>query len=79
MLRGCSVTGLQEPRSRAWPRPMGGPSQPHSPGLRERIWWGSASNATATWAARLGVNLQSSTLKADETGEPFHVQQARQR
>jgi alkanesulfonate monooxygenase SsuD/methylene tetrahydromethanopterin reductase-like flavin-dependent oxidoreductase (luciferase family) len=52
--------------------------EPHSPGLRDRIWWGSASNATATWAARLGVNLQSSTLKADETGEPFHVQQARQ-
>jgi alkanesulfonate monooxygenase SsuD/methylene tetrahydromethanopterin reductase-like flavin-dependent oxidoreductase (luciferase family) len=52
--------------------------EPHSPGLRDRIWWGSASNATATWAAQLGVNLQSSTLKADETGEPFHVQQARQ-
>jgi alkanesulfonate monooxygenase SsuD/methylene tetrahydromethanopterin reductase-like flavin-dependent oxidoreductase (luciferase family) len=24
------------------------------------------------------MNLQSSTLKADESGEPFHVQQARQ-
>ena len=52
--------------------------EPHSPGLRERIWWGSGSNATAVWAAKLGVNLQSSTLKDDETGEPFHVQQARQ-
>lgn len=52
--------------------------EPHSEGLRERIWWGSASNATAVWAARKGMNLQSSTLKADETGEPFHVQQARQ-
>jgi alkanesulfonate monooxygenase SsuD/methylene tetrahydromethanopterin reductase-like flavin-dependent oxidoreductase (luciferase family) len=52
--------------------------EPHSPGLRNRIWWGSASNATAAWAAQLGMNLQSSTLKADETGEPFHVQQARQ-
>jgi alkanesulfonate monooxygenase SsuD/methylene tetrahydromethanopterin reductase-like flavin-dependent oxidoreductase (luciferase family) len=52
--------------------------EPHSPGLRDRIWWGSASNAPATWAAQLGMNLQSSTLKADETGEPFHVQQARQ-
>ena len=52
--------------------------EPHSPGLRERIWWGSASNATSTWAAKLGMNLQSSTLKADETGEAFHVQQARQ-
>jgi alkanesulfonate monooxygenase SsuD/methylene tetrahydromethanopterin reductase-like flavin-dependent oxidoreductase (luciferase family) len=52
--------------------------EPHAPGLRERIWWGSASNATAVWTAEKGMNLQSSTLKADETGEPFHVQQARQ-
>ena len=52
--------------------------EPFSEGLRERIWWGSASNATAVWAAQQGMNLQSSTLKTDETGEPFHVQQARQ-
>jgi alkanesulfonate monooxygenase SsuD/methylene tetrahydromethanopterin reductase-like flavin-dependent oxidoreductase (luciferase family) len=52
--------------------------EPHSEGLRERIWWGAGSNATAAWAARLGLNLQSSTLKDDETGEPFHVQQAAQ-
>jgi alkanesulfonate monooxygenase SsuD/methylene tetrahydromethanopterin reductase-like flavin-dependent oxidoreductase (luciferase family) len=52
--------------------------EPHSEGLRERIWWGAASNATAVWAAKLGMNLQSSTLKFDETGEPFHVQQAAQ-
>jgi alkanesulfonate monooxygenase SsuD/methylene tetrahydromethanopterin reductase-like flavin-dependent oxidoreductase (luciferase family) len=52
--------------------------EPHSPGLRDRIWWGSASNATAMWAAQRGMNLQSSTLKEDESGQPFHVQQARQ-
>ncbi|MBK5925634.1 LLM class flavin-dependent oxidoreductase [Rhodovulum sulfidophilum] len=52
--------------------------EPHSEGLRDRIWWGSGSNATAIWAAGMGMNLQSSTLKDDETGEPFHVQQARQ-
>lgn len=52
--------------------------EPHSEGLRERIWWGAATNATAEWAARLGMNLQSSTLKFDESGEPFHVQQAAQ-
>jgi alkanesulfonate monooxygenase SsuD/methylene tetrahydromethanopterin reductase-like flavin-dependent oxidoreductase (luciferase family) len=52
--------------------------EPYSAGLRDRIWWGSASDATAVWAARMGMNLQSSTLKADETGEPFHVQQAKQ-
>ena len=52
--------------------------EPYSPGLRERIWWGAGSNATAQWAGRLGMHLQSSTLKFDETGEPFHVQQAQQ-
>ena len=52
--------------------------EPHSEGLRDRIWWGSASNATAVWAAKLGMNLQSSTLKFDESGQPLHVQQAAQ-
>ncbi|MER8707419.1 MULTISPECIES: LLM class flavin-dependent oxidoreductase [unclassified Mesorhizobium] len=52
--------------------------EPHSEGLRERIWWGAATNATAEWAAKLGMNLQSSTLKFDEGGKPFHVQQAEQ-
>jgi alkanesulfonate monooxygenase SsuD/methylene tetrahydromethanopterin reductase-like flavin-dependent oxidoreductase (luciferase family) len=52
--------------------------EPHSEGLRDRIWWGAASNATAVWAAKLGMNLQSSTLKNDETGQPFHIQQAEQ-
>ncbi len=52
--------------------------EPHSEGLRERIWWGAATNATAEWAAKLGMNLQSSTLKFDESGKPFHIQQAEQ-
>jgi alkanesulfonate monooxygenase SsuD/methylene tetrahydromethanopterin reductase-like flavin-dependent oxidoreductase (luciferase family) len=52
--------------------------EPFSAGLRERIWWGSATNATAVWAAKLGMNLQSSTLKFDESGEPLHLQQATQ-
>jgi alkanesulfonate monooxygenase SsuD/methylene tetrahydromethanopterin reductase-like flavin-dependent oxidoreductase (luciferase family) len=52
--------------------------EPFSESLRDRVWWGSASNATAIWAAQLGMNLQSSTLKFDETGEPLHIQQAAQ-
>jgi len=52
--------------------------EPHSEGLRERIWWGAASNATAVWAAENAMNLQSSTLKFDESGKPFHIQQAEQ-
>jgi alkanesulfonate monooxygenase SsuD/methylene tetrahydromethanopterin reductase-like flavin-dependent oxidoreductase (luciferase family) len=52
--------------------------EPYSQGLRDRIWWGAGSNATADWAAKLGMNLQSSTLKNDESGRPFHIQQAEQ-
>jgi alkanesulfonate monooxygenase SsuD/methylene tetrahydromethanopterin reductase-like flavin-dependent oxidoreductase (luciferase family) len=72
--------GFAEPNPRPmFPNPPGLLRlEPHSQGLRERIWWGAGSNATAVWAAKLGMNLQSSTLKNDETSEPFHVQQAAQ-
>jgi alkanesulfonate monooxygenase SsuD/methylene tetrahydromethanopterin reductase-like flavin-dependent oxidoreductase (luciferase family) len=52
--------------------------EPHADGLRDRIWWGSSSDATSRWAATLGMNLQSSTLKNDESGEPLHIQQRKQ-
>jgi alkanesulfonate monooxygenase SsuD/methylene tetrahydromethanopterin reductase-like flavin-dependent oxidoreductase (luciferase family) len=60
----------------AHPGPLG--IQPQSPGLRDRIWWGAGSDSTAVWAAEQGMNLMSSTLKEDESGEPFHVQQRKQ-
>ncbi|WP_026918849.1 LLM class flavin-dependent oxidoreductase [Gordonia shandongensis] len=52
--------------------------EPHSPGLRERIWWGAGSRATAEWTARQGMNLMSSTLLTEDTGVPFHQLQAEQ-
>jgi alkanesulfonate monooxygenase SsuD/methylene tetrahydromethanopterin reductase-like flavin-dependent oxidoreductase (luciferase family) len=52
--------------------------QPQSPGLRDRIWWGSGTRATAQWAARAGMNLQSSTLLSEDTGVPFDRLQADQ-
>ncbi|MBD0021967.1 LLM class flavin-dependent oxidoreductase [Gordonia pseudamarae] len=52
--------------------------EPHSPGLRERIWWGAGSRATAEWTARQGLNLMSSTLLTEDTGVPFHQLQAEQ-
>ena len=52
--------------------------QPQSPGLRERIWWGSGTRSTARWAARAGMNLQSSTLLSEDTGVPFDELQAEQ-
>jgi alkanesulfonate monooxygenase SsuD/methylene tetrahydromethanopterin reductase-like flavin-dependent oxidoreductase (luciferase family) len=72
--------GFAEPNPRPmFPNPPGLlRPEPHSPGLRDRIWWGAATDATAVWAATLGMNLQSSTLKFDETGEPLHIQQRKQ-
>ncbi len=52
--------------------------EPHSEGLRDRIWWGAGSQQTAAWAAELGMNLQSSTLVNNESDKPFHVQQGEQ-
>ncbi|MBN9138453.1 LLM class flavin-dependent oxidoreductase [Phyllobacterium sp.] len=72
--------GFAEPNPRPmFPNPPGLLRlEPHSEGLRKRIWWGAGSNSTAVWAAKLGMNLQSSTLKNDESGEAFHIQQAAQ-
>jgi alkanesulfonate monooxygenase SsuD/methylene tetrahydromethanopterin reductase-like flavin-dependent oxidoreductase (luciferase family) len=77
LLRG---KGFAQPNPRPmFPNPPGLLRlEPFSEGLRDRIWWGAASNATAVWAAKLGMNLQTSTLKFDETGEPLHLQQAAQ-
>jgi alkanesulfonate monooxygenase SsuD/methylene tetrahydromethanopterin reductase-like flavin-dependent oxidoreductase (luciferase family) len=77
VLRG---EGFAKPNPRPmFPNPPGQLRvEPHSPTLRDRIWWGSASNATAIWAAQMGMNLQTSTLKNDENGKPLHIQQAEQ-
>ena len=77
LLRG---QGFAQPNPRPmFPNPPGLLRlEPYSDGLRDRIWWGAGSNATAVWAAKLGMNLQSSTLKDDETGEAFHIQQGAQ-
>jgi alkanesulfonate monooxygenase SsuD/methylene tetrahydromethanopterin reductase-like flavin-dependent oxidoreductase (luciferase family) len=52
--------------------------EPHSPGLRDRIWWGAGTRATAEWTAAQGMNLMSSTLLTEDTGVPFHRLQAEQ-
>jgi len=77
LLRG---KGFAQPNPRPmFPNPPGLLRlEPYSEGLRDRIWWGAASDATAAWAGKLGMNLQTSTLKFDETGEPLHVQQSAQ-
>src|SRR3954451_814012 len=65
------------------PRMTGGAAgqlaiQPQSPGLADRIWWGSGTRATAEWTAQQGLNLMSSTLLVEDTGVPFDELQAEQ-
>ena len=52
--------------------------QPQSPGLSDRIWWGSGTRATAKWTGEQGMNLMSSTLLTEDTGVPFDQLQAEQ-
>jgi alkanesulfonate monooxygenase SsuD/methylene tetrahydromethanopterin reductase-like flavin-dependent oxidoreductase (luciferase family) len=72
--------GFAEPNPRPmFPNPPGLLRiEPHSPGLRDRIWWGAGSRATAEWAGEQGMNLMSSTLLTEDTGVPFHQLQAEQ-
>jgi alkanesulfonate monooxygenase SsuD/methylene tetrahydromethanopterin reductase-like flavin-dependent oxidoreductase (luciferase family) len=52
--------------------------QPQSPGLPERIWWGSGTRETAAWAGTQGMNLMGSTLLLEDTSVPFSELQAEQ-
>jgi alkanesulfonate monooxygenase SsuD/methylene tetrahydromethanopterin reductase-like flavin-dependent oxidoreductase (luciferase family) len=52
--------------------------QPRSRGLSERIWWGSGTRETATWAGEQGMNIMSSTLLLEDTQVPFDRLQAEQ-
>src|SRR5579862_5795675 len=77
MLKG---QGFAQPNPRPmFPNPPGLLRvEPHSPGLRDRIWWGAGSRATAEWAAKQGLNMMSSTLMTEDAGVPFHELQAEQ-
>ena len=72
--------GFAEPNPRPmFPNPPGLLRvEPHSDGLRERIWWGAGTRKTAEWTALQGMNLMSSTLLSEDTGVPFHQLQAEQ-
>ena len=52
--------------------------EPRSESLRDHIWWGAGSRETAEWAGRLGLNLMSSTLLTEATGQPFDQLQREQ-
>ncbi|OUM44656.1 LLM class flavin-dependent oxidoreductase [Arthrobacter sedimenti] len=53
--------------------------EPHSPGLRQRLWYGAGSTRSALWAGTNGFNLlSSSVIFPDEGQEPdfARIQQA---
>src|SRR4029079_19275318 len=79
-LQALSGAGFAEPNpSPMFPHPPGLlRPEPHSPGLRDRIWWGAGSRPTAEWAARQGMNMQSSHFMTQDRRVPFHELQAEQ-
>ncbi|MGY1829521.1 LLM class flavin-dependent oxidoreductase [Geodermatophilus sp. SYSU D01180] len=42
--------------------------QPHSPGLRDRLWYGGASTRSAQWAGQAGMHLLTSSVVRAEGG-----------
>ncbi|WP_181783551.1 LLM class flavin-dependent oxidoreductase [Pseudonocardia pini] len=45
--------------------------EPHSPGLRQRMWYGGGSTASVRRGAELGMNLlTSNVIQAEEAGRP---------
>src|SRR3954462_10207593 len=79
-LQALTGVGFAQPSpSPMFPNPPGLlRPEPHAPGLRDRIWWGAGSPATAEWAAQQGMNMMSSTLMTEDAGVPFHELQAQQ-
>ena len=79
-LEMLSGQGFAQPNPRPmFPNPPGLLRiEPYSPGLRDRIWWGAGTRATAEWTGAQGLNLMSSTLLTEDTGVPFHQLQAEQ-
>ena len=43
--------------------------EPHSPGLADRIWYGSASSRSTAWAAEQGLNLMTSNILKPEQSD----------
>lgn len=52
--------------------------EPQSPTLRDHIWWGSGSRVSAVDTGQMGLNMMSSTLVTEATGQPLHELQREQ-
>lgn len=52
--------------------------EPHSPGLRDRLWYGAGSLRSAAWAGENRFNLLTSSVVMAEESEDFETVQAAQ-
>jgi alkanesulfonate monooxygenase SsuD/methylene tetrahydromethanopterin reductase-like flavin-dependent oxidoreductase (luciferase family) len=52
--------------------------QPHSPTLKDRLWYGGGSLRSAQWAGRQGFHLLIGNLNQGEESDDFFVTQANQ-
>lgn len=77
-LRAIDGAGVANPDPRRSHSLDPQPIMPQSPGLRDRIWWGAGSRKTAIWTAQQGMNLMSSTLLTEDTGQEMGDAQAEQ-
>ena len=76
-LRRAHGVGLRraEPNPPMFPNPPGLlRPEPHSPGLRDRIWWGAGSRPTAEWTAQQGMNMH--VVDAHDRGRGVPVPRA---
>lgn len=52
--------------------------EPHSPGLRSRVWYGASSMRSSVWAAEQGLNLLTSSVITSAGGTDFATIQGEQ-
>lgn len=75
LVRGDPVTG---PVGRRGIEEFASKVQPHSPGLVDRLWYGTGSTRSAVWAARNGFHLLTSSVTRSEVGTDFAANQRAQ-
>ena len=75
LVRGDPVTDLAERRGI---EEFATTVQPQSPGLADRIWYGTGSTRSAVWAAENGFHLLTSSVTRSEVGTDFATNQRAQ-
>ncbi|QCR44416.1 LLM class flavin-dependent oxidoreductase [Curtobacterium sp. SGAir0471] len=75
LVRGDAVTAVAEHRGI---EEFATTVQPQSPGLADRLWYGTGSTRSAVWAAENGFHLLTSSVTRSEVGADFATNQRAQ-